>query len=558
MIRSNNYSMDFRILLLLLALLPFGGCQNLEEEPYGFLTPDNYFLTEQDYETFMLGIYQIGTLQVFYGENIYHDCLADEYDVDPLNVRPFRFAFNEYTHTPNDFRDDVLWLSSYTILNASNTLLERSAESTTVNEQALKSFEAEARFMRGLVAFSLVRLFGDIPFYTEVLDDPSDGATFPRVSAEVVYEQIVGDLNFAKDNLPDNWGLQRSRASKASALALLANVHLTLATYNDIYRNAYDYRTIDAGLIDKLASGFSSHWEAASTYALEVIDNRTRYEVDLVADMQDLFNGEIGDTREHIFSINYEGQRKGSGGPGTFGPGGIEGWRNNDNGLMPMRNPTIVGGWNVLVPPREIYNSFIGGDYRREVSFNTQWYQLSAPVNGDTLARFGLSDLQGLRNAYSAKWTRLPGLTEGWPTGVATSHNQPVLRFGELLLIAAEALNEQGNTTRAIELVNELRARARGGVNGTQNRAVPADVPLDLDQAGAWDVIWQERTYELAFEFKRWHDLVRRDSLQPVMSRFTPARTGVPNGSNVQDFHILLPLPQIELDKTDMRQNRGY
>lgn len=545
-------------ILILAFLFVVTGCQELEEEPYGFLTPENYFQSEADFETYMLGIYQTGTLQVYYGENIYHDCLSDEYDVDPLNVRPFRFAFNEYTHTPNDYRDDVLYLTSYTILNSANTLLGRIEGNTELSEDAKNGFAAEARFMRALVAFSMVRLFGDIPFYTETVDNPSQGSSFPRVSAEVVYEQIVADLNFAKDNLPDNWGMVRSRASKASALTLLSIVHLTLATYNDIYRGGYDYRDIDEGLIDGLTGDFGSHWEAASTYALEVIDNRDRYDVGLVEDMQDLFNGEIGDTREHIFSIDYEGQQKGSGGPGTFGPGGIEGWRNNNNGLMPMRNPTIAGGWNTFVPPGDLYDAFIAGDYRREVSFNTEWYELSAPVNGDTLKTYRLSDLQGTRTPYSAKWTRLPGLTSGWPTGVATSHNQPVLRFGELLLVAAEALNEQGNTARAIELVNELRARARGGENGTEDRAVPADIPSDLDQDEAWEAIWQERTYELVFEFKRWHDLVRRDRMIPVMSDFVPLRTGVPNGSNVKDYHILLPIPQVEIDKTGMRQNRGY
>ena len=547
-----------RYILSTALLVALSGCQSLDEEPFGFLTPENYFESEVDYETFMLGIYQVGTLQVYYGENVYHDCLSDEYDVDPLNVRPYRFAFNEYTHTPNDYRDDVLYLSSYTILSGANTLLSRLAENTELPEATRNSYAGEARFMRALVAFSMVRLFGDIPFYTENVDNPSQGSSFPRVSAELVYQQIIDDLTFAKDHLPDSWGPVRSRASRASALALLASVHLTLATYNDIYRGAYDYRSIDEGLIDGLAEGFSSHWDAAATYALEVIDNRSRYQTGLVADMQDLFNGEIGDTREHLFSIDYEGQRKGSGGPGTTGPGGVEGWRNNDNGLMPMRNPTIAGGWNTFVPPSSLYNSFLRGDYRREVSFNTEWYQLSAPVNGDTLARFGLNDLQSTRAAYSAKWTRKPGLTAGWPTGVATSHNQPVLRFGELLLVAAEALNEQGRTERAIELVNEVRARARGGKNGTENRTEPADISPELTQAAAWDVIWQERVYELSFEFKRWHDLVRRDSMQTVMSRFTPIRTGVPNGSNVQDYHILLPLPQVELDKTGMQQNRGY
>lgn len=543
-----NIYISFLFLSVLLV-----SCVDLEENPIGVLTPETFYKTANDVEVSLKGLYNTATIQSYYGENLYLDLLSDEYDVDPTTVRPYRINFNEYTFGPNDYNDDVEYIMAFNQVAHANIILDR-IKTIDLTEQQRLQFESEALFVRSLVYFHLVRHFGDVTFFSEPQLDPSNGENLERTSAEIIYSNIISDLNYTVDHLPDTYsGGIRNRATRGAALALLSKIHLTLATYNEVYADAYDYRDIDAQLINSLKGEFQNHWDASAHYALEVINNASDFNYELVEDFQDLFNGEIGDTKEHIFSIDFSGLAKGGN-----GPGGIEGWRNNNSGLVPLRNPWDIGGWNAIVPPLNFYESFIEGDYRRDVSFNTTFYVTTAAVGGDTLSSISYLQLteSAIQVPFSAKWTRIPGPTEQWPSGVASSHNLPVLRYGEILLIAAEALNEMGRTEEAIGFINQLRERARKA--GGENREFPKDIESGLSKEEAFEVIWQERSYELAFEWKRWYDLVRRGRLQEVMSEFTPFRTNEPLGANVKEFNVLLPIPQIEIDKTTLRQNKGY
>ncbi len=538
---------------ILAVLLIITACADLEEHPIGVLTPESFFQSEQDVKSSILGLYNTPTADGIYTENLILDIISDEYDVDPTTTRTYRYAFNEYIFSPNDYRDDVSYFLAYSQISHANIILQNLPSVDMVQEQKL-SYQSEAMFVRSLVYFYLVRMYGDVAYFTEPMANPSDGSAIARYPAEKIYKNIIADLQFAAKNLPAiHQANVRNRATKGAALSLLAKIHLTLATYNDVYTGAYEYRTIDKQLIDSLSGDYASHWDAAADYAMQVIDNKSEFGYDLVDDFQDLFNGEIGDTEEHIFSVDYYGLAKGGG-----TSGGIEGWRNNNSGLVPLRKPWDVGGWNAIVPPLSFYESFIEGDYRRDVSFETNFAVTTAPVGGDTTETVHYSQLteSGIKAPFSAKWTRYPGPCEQWPSGIASSHNVPVLRYGEVVLIAAEALNELGRTSEAVTLINQLRERAR--MAGGQNRTIPQDISLSLSKEQCWDTIWKERSYEMAFEWKRWFDLVRRDSLQSVMSRFEPAVKAAPLNGNVKEKHILLPLPQLEIDKTNLKQNKGY
>lgn len=528
-------------------------CADLEEHPIGIITPESYFNTEGDFEAAVLGLYNSMTDVSVSQDNLYYDILSDEYDVDPGNVRPYRYLFNEYKFTSSDYRDDRIYRVSYTRIAYSNIILSK-IDGTDLVEEIKNQYKAEAMFMRAFSYYELIGMYGDVPYLLETLPDPSDGSSLTRTPAEEIYGYLIEDLKWCAENLPDNFGLSRNRATSGTALSLLALVHLNLATYSDVFKDSYNYRTIDVGLVESLTGNFASHWDAASSYALEVINNKSRFGYNLVDDFQDLFNGEIGDTEEHILSVDYYAEAKG---PLVAGQT-FEGWRNNDNDLTPIRKPLDVGGWSAIVPPLSFYKSFINGDYRKEVSFETVYAITTASVNGDTTSLIhytGLVD-QGLRVPGCAKWSRYPGPTESWPDGKAASYNVALIRYGEILLVAAEALNEINKTEEAIQLINQLRERARNA--GGEYRLFPEDIPSGLSKENCWNAIWQERSYELAFEWKRWHDLVRRDSLTTVMGRFIPNKSGVAIGNTVQNHHKLLPIPQSEIDLTSLVQNAGY
>lgn len=533
----------------------FFACAKLEEEPIGKIAPNSVFDTESGAEGVILGVYTTLTSSdcLWMGE-LSMDILSDEYDVTVQNVRPFRYIINQYEHNASDF-DANQWFGAFASINSANQVIEYLPDSDLKNIDLINQYIAEARFVRALVYFRIVRTYGDVPLFLKPLEDPNEASSKTRESAEIVYENIIKDLQFASEHLPPDYpgtgeGVYRARATAGAALTCLAKVHLTLATYNQIYKNAYTYRTIDMAKIDELTGSFSSHWEAAAYYAQQVIDREDEFGYELIRDYQNNFNGNIGDTEEFIFSLDFSGLVKGGGVAGQD----FDGWKNNAESLVTYRRPNETGGWSAIAPPYNFYQSFDVNDYRTSVNFDTIFVKLGE--NNDTIATYHYTDLTSYPYPHCAKWTRYPGTTMQ-NNGSTSSYNWPVFRYAEVLLIAAEALNETGNTSMAVEYLNLIKERARKGKNGLQNNSVPADLAPSLSKEECWKAIWEERKTELAFEQKRWFDLVRRDSLISVMSRFIPVKTG--KHINPQEHHILYPIPQEELDRTaGLVQNKGY
>lgn len=548
--RQETMKKIYYIIMAMFILM--ASCADLEEYPIGVLTPESYFQNEGDLNSAILGLYNAQTAASISSENDYYDFMSDEMDVDPTTFRAYRFLFNEFRYTPSDYVSEQ-YRNQFTRISYANIILSR-IDGIDMNDALRDQYRAEALFNRAQSYYELIQMFGDVPYLEETMPDPSDGESLKRTPAEKIYGYIIEDLEWCVDHLPNDWGGIRNRATEGTALTYLASIHLTLATYSEVYANSYEYRSIDDALVESLTGTYATHWDAAAYYALEVINNKGKYGYGLVDDFQDLFNGEVGDTKEHILSVDYNSESRGYYIAGQT----HDGWRNQNNGLVPLRKPWDAGGWGAMMPPLSFYESFIEGDYRRDVSFEETYALTTSSVNGDTTSTINYTAFvdQYIKAPGCAKWTRYPGPTIGWPDGSGASFNLAPFRYAEVLLIAAEALNEIGRTDEAIVYVNQLRARAR--LAGGENRTVPVDVPSGLSQEQCWDTIWQERSYELCFEWKRRNDLVRRDSLMAVMSRFVPAMTGEPLGSQVQNYHKLMCLPQEEIDLTGMVQNAGY
>ena len=140
----------------------------------------------------------------------------------------------------------------------------------------------------------------------------------------------------------------------------------------------------------------------------------------------------------------------------------------------------------------------------------------------------------------------------------------PLYRYAEAILMYAEAQNELGNSTVAVTYLNMIRARARKGT-GAENRAEPHDYGTGageaLDQLSVRDAIYMERAWELAFEAKRWWDLVRRDSLEPGYWK-NSLQAHDPNASKSQpiaEYKKRFPIPQAQINANpSLTQNPGY
>lgn len=380
-----------------------------------------------------------------------------------------------------------------------NTVLE-SVPEMDINDDLKKRILGEARFLRAHYYFILVQLFGDVPM-SIATPKPGDELMPSRTDRMIIYnEVIIPDLLEAVDLLPvreSYSGSDVGRASKGAAAGMLAKVYLTLGMYEESLAMSE--------LVEELG------------YTLN-------------ADYSDNFGGEERhrNSGESLFEVQYYGLTK----AGFWDDENQANWLST---YMGPRNSGWVGGaygWNQ--PTQEFVDSYEEGDLRKE---KTILYEGCPPFEG---------------KQYKASWSNTGYNVRKFlvPLTVSPDYNTNsagivVLRFADVLLMKAEALNELGRTQQAEEPLYRVRRRAgltnRGDVEG-------------LSQAAMREMIRRERRIELAFEGHRWFDMVRWDEGQYALSFLHSI-----GKSNAAEKHLLFPIPQKERDANpNLTQNPGY
>ena len=498
-------------LVLLLIGLSVIGCSDLEENPQGVLAPESFFSSIADIQTAVNGAYGHMTHEDFWGRKFSLTIMlrGDMVDIGDPTTSLRRIEHNDFNVLADNGMIDGFWTRVYQIIGAANQAIA-GAELVDADQDAKNEVIAQAYFARAFTYFHLVRLFGDLPYLDAPVTDIVAAGSISRTPAEEVYANIIADLEFAETWLP-NTQPARSLPSKASAKGYLALVHLTRGDYQLAY--------------DK---------------AKEVIDNEGSYELALEPDFQNLFNATTIDaSQEPLFSLDFEAFRNGDDGQ-DYAPA-LTGIRSDEQ-------YGIGGGWSVAVPALSVFEDWDDEDYRKAVSFDATGV---FDGNVEPFTIFRDFNSRAVNRPHIAKYTRGTGTTAN-NNGRASQHNYSMMRYAEVLLIAAEALNEiSGGSAEAFQYVNRIRARARSG-NGA---AVPADVS-GLSQDEFRDLVMEERRLELAFEFKRWYDIARRRMGNEVFnaSGFEGEKVNFdPN----QDY--LLPMPADELARNpNLTQNPGY
>lgn len=498
----------FKIYGLLFMLAAILGCTDLEEEPVGVLAPEGFFKTEKDVEAAIFGAYGRIASERLYGRKLVLtlQLRGDMCDIGDRGTPSRRQQINDFNSDANNGMTAAIWPRAYDVISACNAAINGAGIITT-DDATKNRLIAEATFVRVFMYYHLVRLYGDIPYIDEFISDPSSVVDISKTSAASVYDNLKSDLDFCIQHLPmehpDNI---RTRPSKGSARTMLADIHLTLGEWQQAFDNA--------------------KW---------VIDNKGSLGYDLEADYQDLFDATKHDgMAEHIFAVDFLGQQRGGSGEGDDLMGPITGIRGSDK-----------QGWSVSVPNIRVYERWNPRDYRRKVSFE------DSTLVGGVLTPY--TEYQRVQRPHQAKFLRHPGASDA--NTRYSDHNYVCFRYGEVLLIAAEAQNELTGADDALPYLNEIRARARNWA-GTMTD-FPADVAAGLNQAQFRDTIMEERRLELAFEFKRWYDIKRRQ-LGPAV--FTDTITSLEPHENFSDNKYLLALPDDELKRNPnlLPQNPGY
>ncbi|VXB22990.1 RagB/SusD family nutrient uptake outer membrane protein [Maribacter litoralis] len=504
-------------LLLLLVGLSIMGCSDLEEEPVGILSAEGFFETTTNIQTAVDGSLTHAINEKFWGRKLSIALMLRSDMVSLASNETRRVEMNEFTTLASNGMISEFWPKTYQGIAAANAAIA-GAEDVDVDDAIKNPITAQAYFARAFYYFHLVRLFGDVPYIDEPVTDFDAATAITRTPAAEVYQNIISDLEYAKTWLPSTV-TSRAIPSKAAASSYLSLVYLTLGEW----QNAYDE-------------------------AQEVIDNAGTYNLALEPNFQNLFNADAIDASlEPIFALDYNNFEADDNAYDQIAP--MTGIRGDDRNLG--------GGWSVAVPTLEVYTTWDAADYRRAVSLDDE-----ASIDG-TVVDYTEFDISGhefaKNNPYIAKYTRFPG-PFARANARATSHNYSMMRYAEVLLIAAEAAVELGDNATALNYVNQVRARARMGGETQTGASVPvtyapSTVPADLSGTVTVDDILEERRLEFAFEGKRWYDIVRRKIGNEVFN--ASGLEGEKPFFSEDDY--LLPLPEDELERNpNLTQNPGY
>jgi hypothetical protein len=390
--------------------------------------------------------------------------------------------YNTFSITTTQDGLDRWWSALYQGIKRTNVVIEKVPE-INMDETLKQRYIAEARFLRGLYYFDLVRAWGGVPIVTST-NPPLELA---RASKEDVYQLIEEDLLFASETLPakGSYGANDlGRASNGAAKALLAKVYL-----------------------------FKNDFVNAEKFALEVIQSG---EYNLEPNFADA-NGKNGEHGiESVFEIGAM-ENESALGDQYANTQGVRGTPNR--------------GWGFNRPSLDLRYSFEEGDPRLDATIIDLGEELDGIlILGDGTTPDETYDEDG--NLIEVECYNQKVWIPGTSTDTQFGHNRRLIRFADVLLMAAEALNENGKPGEALIHLNRVRARARQGV---------PDILPDISETGQAELrelILEERRHELALEGHRFWDLVRTGKAVQVLG---------PRGF-VSGQHELLPIPQNEID----------
>lgn len=474
-------------------------CENfLSLEPISQSTTTNAYNTASDAEAALTGVYDSFQAEYYIWDNIlFSDVISDNHYAGGDNTEIF--AIEDLAITPTNSRLFANWKQLYSAIAKANVVLQKvpGIKDTKLDvDNRRQQILGEAAFLRAYHYYHLVKLWGGVPLILEPVSstDPADTQKERNTEAEV-YNQIIADLEFAIDNrLPDSYSddasVNKARATKGAAYALLAKAYAQ--------KSDRDYtKTLE--------------------YCNAVINSPAGYQ--LLSDFASLFDGNHYNNAESIMEVQFTGGTEANWGPQLLLPPSISGdtWR------------------KFVTPSHDLVDAFDSeGDNIRKNA--TILFESDIPWADE----FWDKEVGGTI-PFAYKWKS----ANGW----ASTNRQYIFRLADIVLLKAEALNEEGQLEAARTEIDRVRDRA--GLDPT-----PASNQAEMKLA-----IEKERRLELAQEGQRWDDLKRYNRAVTVMTNLheIDLRTNTEKVYPMNADKQLLPIPQSERNRNQkLGQNNGY
>ena len=421
------------------------------------------------------------------------------------------FQFGDFSILPSNTYLKSHWVSMYITISRANVVLSNIDQVTFADPAVKQQYVAEAKFLRAVAYFHMVRLWGDVPLVTKQLVTPEDVAanTF-REKQATIYALIVADLKDAlNSNLPNlQTGAGIGRTSKAAINATLGQVYLTMATTQD-------------------QANRQSNLNDAKTYLLAVYNMRTFGALSTIP-YTDVFDVTKKSTCPELIwqIVNKQGDPNYSSSIAA---------NNQPTGetINSLKTTTGVGG---NVTP-DLIKDYENNDPRMAFSVK---YANASSVKDYFITKFKDTSPAASNLGYGGNdWI--------------------LIRYADVILMLAEVSNYLGDTAGAIQYLDMVRARA-----GVPLYAVVSATPAYSSKYPTLRLaILHERRVELAFEHHRWFDLLRTFSPDELVSYFkskSQADFGIARLANfsTKDRYYPIPFDEYKLDPTRMYQNAGY
>ena len=572
----------YTVAIGVLAAAMMNSCDLEEYNPSGN-TGDIIWSTPEGYETLVNSCYQNqrawygkmdGVLASEVGTDLWFSQQKDGYAKEFVKYENFLPT----TGNPNK----ALWPILYEALNLCNAGIERVDDVDYTSEEEKNAKVAEVHFLRAFYLWHIVETWGGV--YLPLTETKDVILEARRSSVEEFYDVIISDLQFAVDNLPIEQGDEYTRASKKSAMGMLARAYLSRAYYTS-------------------GSEAQNYFTLARDIAREIIDNQVTLKVSLYQDYADMWNPlnnkknkealyvvgnsvndpllnlDLNANRLHMYFLTtynakpgmnvsleygYEKERRTM--PTLFlldlfdetkdtryEASFQEVWLANDSTKIPKwttREITELG----LDPSLKGKRKFSVGDtalYITKKSIQNESDHLYITIDRDSVYNTAGNGAIKLGTDYVPLIKHLDPITRPTAATVPGFLDIIIIRLAEIYLIAAEAEFQLGNTDAAAGYINVLRTRAA--------RKTPVDYTADMQISGtdvSLDFILDERGRELCGEHMRWFDLKRTRTLIDRVQKHNP------DIIYLQEHHYLRPVPQTEIDALlngeEFGQNPGY
>ncbi|MGB3849261.1 MAG: RagB/SusD family nutrient uptake outer membrane protein [Tunicatimonas sp.] len=479
------------------------------------LTDANFFTSKSDAQAALNGVYDgIQKDAIYRGSALSKIEYFPTGDAVPNAGEPDDFDFYKLEWERNWFRLENVWRALYTMINRANVTIANveAMDNSLIDAEAKDQIVAQAKYLRAIMYFPLARLFGNIPL---VVDPPSlDGVILPEGSPVAdVWAQIIQDLQEAAPLLPLSWDdTNTGRATRSAALAMLSKISL--------YANDYN---------------------GAVTYAEQVI---ALGEDALLPEYRSVFADNNENNAEMIFSTQNR-----------VIPGG--GWRDDNEGVIaitqselpgniPSEVSTAFGGWGGYSPSMDLINTMETNDQDSIIDERLRGQFLLHNMKHPDLDFVFDTAVHSTNTgvAFTKYWHQPNPAVDPQYSGT----DRPIIRYAEVLLDYAEALNEVGRTSDALAALNQVRNRA----------GLP-----DFTSASSEEIlnqIFRDRRIETYWEHNFFSEINRRGLfLDWVRENRSDIDDLDLNKPFFQQQPIRMPIPITELEvNPNLTQNPGY